>query len=500
MEYLKGGTWHTLGTDKTTSSATIDQHVVNKNKLAQEFPNASRVQARLSLATYQNNVKIGGMYYYFDLQFDDSFRPDLTLTTTEQNTMVKALNLGYFVKGLSIVEVEPHPTLKYGATVKRYQWSTGANLITPQNTTTTVTATVIDSREKEKSASINITAVDYEHPKIEIIKVERKNNTVVVDFKYHITPLSNKNKKEVTIGYKRTNDTGAFTKRKITVQNYGSEKHQYSFVADDRDSWELYMIVADTFGASRSAMFYVSTKVGLELVKNDDSSNYGFGLGTSAKLGEVRTKYPIIDDKTKGEYIHSRSEWIGKLENGTGLSAITTNLIEFVESHSNIFQSGTIKNFMINGEARPFDDVAWNYAIGLCIRRSEKDIQLIVFSTTDGSIATTRKWGSGTGRWEKWKWIRTSQQEIMSNSINFNNLYIRGEYVFQSNDIVENSSNAPIGKAGWLTVRTTKNMTVIDVWWYVLQEYRTLNGDLYTRSGESGTSKNIRWSAWKKRY
>lgn len=507
MQYFHDNQWKSLNWDKTDTTATLDQHINNKVQLAQLFPNSRTVKMRLNLSTYQKDgkTKVGGYSYYFDLYFDDSFKPSLTLSHLEKFEPARVLNLGYYVKSKSLVSLTANATLKYNSPIVKYAWSVASEnaktvLFYPNKKETKhITCTITDGRGKQATASTDIRVEDYEPPKIEILNIEQQATQIIINYKYRITSLSNKNKKELKLQYKKVSEETK-AEKVIGTSQYEIAKSSYALALNMNDSWFVNLIIKDSFGGTQTNPFYISTKIGLEMVKNYDASVYGVGIATNAKIGQVRSALPIFDDRSSGKYLHTRSDEIKKYENGTDFSTITSDLKTFIDAHADVFMVGTIKSFMVSGLGRPFQDPAWDYAVGMCIRRSANDIQLIVFSPTNASVATCRKWGSGSGSWDEWKWIQTYQQKIITNTTDFNNLNIQGRYVFQANDVVARSSNRPVGIAGWLDVRTTKNDTSVAVWWYVLQEYRTLFGDLYIRRGESGNSKNISWGSWSKKY
>lgn len=87
---------------------------------------------------------------------------------------------------------------------------------------------------------------------------------------------------------------------------------------------------------------------------------------------------------------------------------------------------------------------------------------------------------------------------IAANS-DLNAYAIPGAYVVESNSVAGSVSHMPAPNAGILRVFSANGADIHenDHYKYEIQEYITLGGEIYIRSGSSGDSTAVTWSAWK---
>lgn len=80
-----------------------------------------------------------------------------------------------------------------------------------------------------------------------------------------------------------------------------------------------------------------------------------------------------------------------------------------------------------------------------------------------------------------------------------NNYTMPGAYAVESNNIAGSVAHMPAPNAGILRVFSANGADIheSDHYRYEIQEYITLGGDIYIRSGSSGDSTTVTWGAWK---
>lgn len=87
--------------------------------------------------------------------------------------------------------------------------------------------------------------------------------------------------------------------------------------------------------------------------------------------------------------------------------------------------------------------------------------------------------------------------QIPDNS-NINDYYLPGAYNIFNNTSAATMTNLPAASAGVLYVRSSngKAISASTTYKYLVQEYLTYNGYLYTRKGDSGSGTSVTWGNW----
>lgn len=87
--------------------------------------------------------------------------------------------------------------------------------------------------------------------------------------------------------------------------------------------------------------------------------------------------------------------------------------------------------------------------------------------------------------------------EIPDNS-DIDDYYLPGTYKISYSASAATMTNLPIASAGVLYVRasTGKAISASSTWKYLVQEYMTYHGYLYTRKGDSGSGTSVTWGNW----
>lgn len=197
----------------TTKAWTIPTSLINST------PKNAKPTITITCETFNGSTSQGKTTYNFSCKVPDSYKPTCSLSLSEANTTVSALNLGKYVQGVSQIHAQITAAGSAGSTITSY--STPANDVIYSNndfTTSvlkyngerTITTTVMDSRSRSKSASQNIEIIQYFNPTIMSCKVERCLSNGTLDeegtygkatISYKVAPLNDgtSNRNTITI-------------------------------------------------------------------------------------------------------------------------------------------------------------------------------------------------------------------------------------------------------------------------------------------------------------
>lgn len=84
------------------------------------------------------------------------------------------------------------------------------------------------------------------------------------------------------------------------------------------------------------------------------------------------------------------------------------------------------------------------------------------------------------------------------NNSDINDYYLPGTYKVVGNSSAATMTNLPTASGGVLYVRASvgKAISASSTWKYLVQEYMTYSGLLYTRAGSSGSGTSVTWGNW----
>lgn len=84
------------------------------------------------------------------------------------------------------------------------------------------------------------------------------------------------------------------------------------------------------------------------------------------------------------------------------------------------------------------------------------------------------------------------------NNSDINDYYLPGTYKVVGNSTAATMTNLPTASGGVLYVYASagQNIQASSTWKYLVQEYMTYNGYLYTRKGDSGSGTSVTWGNW----
>ena len=383
------------GTIATKSSAT-SWNFTPELKLASVAPYGQKVYCTYTLSTYNGSTLVGTDSKSVWFTIPSSVKPSCTLSLSDSKGY--ASTYGGYIQGESQLSVTINATQAYSSPISRYSASAnGATYSTRTFTTSvlttvgtnTISATVIDGRERPGSVSSNITVLAYSRPRITNLKVRRCNADGTendrggygkISFHCTITPLSNKNTRACSLRYRQSGATTWTNAPAITLSAYDQDCNPPVIQMSDAHSYEVQINLTDSFETT-SAVTSISTGYCLYHIP---ASGKGITFGGIAEGDGFNVKM----DATFSENVNMKKNLQvngnvnGKYLTGTWLQTIaTTDLGKTPPKVAVLDNSGLIYY-------RTLKELRADLGIG----------DYIVEQGTSG-IWTYRKWNSGLGEY-----------------------------------------------------------------------------------------------------
>ena len=256
------------GTLATKSSAT-SWPFTPELKLASVAPYGQKVYCTYTLSTYNGSTLVGTDSKSAWFAIPSSVKPSCTLSLSDSKGY--ASTYGGYIQGESQLSVTINATQAYGSPISRYSASANGATYSTQTFTTsvlktvgtnTISATVIDGRERPGSVSSNITVLAYSRPQITKLKVRRCNADGTendrggygkISFHCTITPLSNKNTRSCSLRYRQSGATTWTNAPAITLSAYDQDCNPPVIQMNDAHSYEVQINLTDAFGTTSAA-------------------------------------------------------------------------------------------------------------------------------------------------------------------------------------------------------------------------------------------------------
>ena len=237
-------------------------------KLASVAPYGQKVYCTYTLSTYNGSTLVGTDSKAAWFTIPSSVKPSCTLSLSDSKGY--ASTYGGYIQGESQLSVTINATQAYGSPISRYSASANGTTYSTRTFTTsvltkvgtnTISATVIDGRERPGSASSNITVLAYSRPQITNLKVRRCNANGTendrggygkISFHCTITPLSNKNTRACSLRYRQSGATEWTNAPAITLSAYDQDCNPPVIQMSDAHSYEIQINLTDKFGTSTS--------------------------------------------------------------------------------------------------------------------------------------------------------------------------------------------------------------------------------------------------------
>ena len=307
-------------------------------KLASVAPYGQKVYCTYTLSTYNGSTLVGTDSKAAWFAIPSSVKPSCTLSLSDSKGY--ASTYGGYIQGESQLSVTINATQAYGSPISRYSASANGTTYSTRTFTTsvltkvgtnTISATVIDGRERPGSVSSNITVLAYSRPQITNLKVRRCNANGTendrggygkISFHCTITPLSNKNTRACSLRYRQSGATTWTNAPAITLSAYDQDCNPPVIQMSDAHSYEVQINLTDKFGTA-TAVTSISTGYCLYHIP---ASGKGVTFGGIAEGDGFNVKM----DATFGENVNMKKNLrvdgnvTGKYLTGTWLQTIAT--------------------------------------------------------------------------------------------------------------------------------------------------------------------------------
>lgn len=315
------------GTLATKSSAT-SWPFTPELKLASVAPYGQKVYCTYTLSTYNGSTLVGTDSKSVWFAIPSSVKPSCTLSLSDSKGYVSIY--GGYIQGESQLSVTINATQAYGSPISRYSASANGVTYSTQTFTTsvlttvgtnTISATVMDGRERPGSVSSNITVLAYSRPQITKLKVRRCNADGTendrggygkISFHSTITPLSNKNTRACSLRYRQSGATTWTNAPAITLSAYEQDCNPPVIQMSDAHSYEVQINLTDAFGTTSAATsistgycLYHIPASGKGITFGGIAEGDGFNVKMDATFGEnVNMKKNLqLNGNVNGKYL-----------------------------------------------------------------------------------------------------------------------------------------------------------------------------------------------------
>lgn len=275
-------------------------------------PNGTQVYVSFTIETFNGSTSIGTNTYSIWCDIPDSIIP--TLSFTVNDAMGYLSTYGGYIQGKSKFTISITASGTYGSTIKAYKTEADGKTFTDSSFTTevisnygvlTIKVTVTDSRGRTATASVDVTVLAYDPPKITAMTVKRCDSDgssnssgeyLAVTFSATILPLNTYNTATYKVSYKKVSDSSYTT---VTVSSvagkYTVQDCVYIFAADTSTSYDITLTATDAFASVTKTGSGSSISVLFSALKK----GLGWAFGKVAELEgylEVKFKAWFYDD------------------------------------------------------------------------------------------------------------------------------------------------------------------------------------------------------------
>lgn len=218
--------------------------------------------------TYNNGTYIGTTEKSIICYVPSDIVPTInSVTITDAYTGI-ANQFGCFLKGKSKLHVVVDSSGAYSSTISHYKIEINGETHTTKSFTTNAIrgsgsciTSVVDSRGRTATKTVDYTCYDYFEPYIEKFTVKRcdqygnendEGNCCLCTIKAYISPVNDKNTKEFAIQYRKTNET-EYKSTLVTTSAYSVETDYIIYDLDIDSTYEVILQVSDYFVATRKS-------------------------------------------------------------------------------------------------------------------------------------------------------------------------------------------------------------------------------------------------------
>lgn len=236
--------------------------------LASSIPNATSGTLTIRCITKNGSTNIGTKTVTMTLKVPTSVVPSISAVAIVEATSGLAAQFGAFIKGKSKIKATITAAGAKGSTIKTYSttfngktytgstWTSG--LVTASGVLSMI-VTVTDSRGRTSKKTVSISVLDYAKAIIDLLQVYRVNAEGVADpdgiyiavrYKYHVTPLNNKNTASMKVEYKQSTGTEWATLLTGTALSADTTALPASPTFSTDYQYDVRLTLSDWFGAA----------------------------------------------------------------------------------------------------------------------------------------------------------------------------------------------------------------------------------------------------------
>lgn len=275
--------------------------------------NATRATGTIIVDTYSDSTKIGSSSKKVSIIVPSSVVPSVSATATLVNGFQ-----GLYLQGRSKVTINSTGTGAYGSTIKSYSvsgagysgsgdsYTTGVLNVTG---TVTFTVTVVDSRGRTKSTSVDITVISYSKPTITIQRIGRctsdgtsseEGTYASIKVAIGFASVNEKNAISSTVSYRKRGDTAWSGSTPIVTE---SEKVVFNGALDATNDYEVRIYAEDAVSEkaetvqviSSSANYLIAAKQGIMgLLRYPDLNKTGVQVGGNLYIDGLTVGGPVF--------------------------------------------------------------------------------------------------------------------------------------------------------------------------------------------------------------
>lgn len=367
------------------------------------------VTVLLTCTTFNGSTQIGVTTKALTMAIPTSVKPSVGMTVLDLN--ISAAAFGVYIQGKSKLHVSLTVAGAQGSSISSCSiqvikgstklWTYSAQMaVTPIITvdgTITVTATVVDSRNRSSTTSMNVVVIPYSSPTVTSLKTCRcsEDGTIKPDGSYGkvsfsaaITSIESRNTAAYALEYR---EKGAAEWSSVSVSsaagNYSPQDVESIFPADTEKTYEARIVATDAFGSIPSQNATIGVAFVLAQV-TDDMTGIAFGQ-RATRPGHIQFGLPVeiqgsdiadfvVEQGTSGDWFYRKWNsgaaecwglWnvsgvdIKKPINGVYYSEIITKEIPFAFANTPVHLAHISKSFWLGSSYVVIGSTDFSYTI-----------------------------------------------------------------------------------------------------------------------------------------
>lgn len=235
------------------------------DKIIASMPNSTSLTMSLRMSTWSGSRQIGStVSKSFTAYLGGSIVPILNSLTHEESVAIVKNNFSVYVRDKSQVKVSVTRSAGQSASIKetsitiagvKYKCTSATSSVLTAVGNVTITAEVIDSRNRKASKSTTISVVDYKQPTISTLTAIRSDSTgkpmdesmiATVRLVYAGAPVSNQNKVSFKLEY-RKKGSGTFSLWTSSTGITNDKTYTSGSIFDLNNTYEIRLSVTDVF-------------------------------------------------------------------------------------------------------------------------------------------------------------------------------------------------------------------------------------------------------------